>query len=101
MKPLEQTYLEANATGLLSRAGLTKAAFAERMGVKPQNVNKVFETKNVCTLMKAAEVLGVPFETLVRGVDEKENTIDGFIEVNGIIHRVRCREDLESVLKLL
>lgn len=102
MDILENTYLETHAANLLRGKRLTKAAFAEKMGVKAQNVNKVFETKNVNTLMRAAQVLGVSLDYLIGGskTDDASN-IDGFIEVNGVVHRIRCREDIEKVLELL
>lgn len=102
MDILENTYLETHATDLLREIRLTKAAFAEKMGVKAQNVNKVFETKNVNTLMRAAQVLGVSLDYLISGSKPDDaSTIDGFIEVNGVVHRIKCREDLEKVLELL
>lgn len=102
MDILENTYLETHAADLLRGKRLTKAAFAEKMGVKAQNVNKVFETKNVNTLMRAAQVLGVSLDYLIGGskTDDASN-IYGFIEVNGVVHRIRCREDIEKVLEFL
>ena len=102
MDILEKTYFETNAADLLREKRLTKAAFAEKMGVKAQNVNKVFETKNVNTLMRAAQVLSVSLDYLIGGsqADDASN-IDGFIEVSGVVHRIRCREDIEKVLELL
>ena len=61
----ERTYFEAHAEELLKQAGLTKAGFAGRMGVARQNVQKVFETKNVFTLMRAAGILNVPLTVLI------------------------------------
>lgn len=102
MDILENTYFETHAADLLREKRLTKAAFAEKMGVKAQNVNKVFETKNVNTLMRAAQVLGVSLDYLISGSKpDGTSTIDGFIEVNGVVHRIKCREDLEKVLELL
>ena len=102
MDILENTYFETHAADLLREKRLTKAAFAEKMGVKAQNVNKVFETKNVNTLMRAAQVLGVSLDYLINGSKpDGASTIDGFIEVNGVVHRIKCREDLEKVLELL
>ena len=102
MDILEKTYFETHAAEILKEKHLTKAAFAEQMGVKAQNVNKVFETKNVCTLQKVAQVLGVSLDYLISGgKPDGASTIDGFIEVNGVVHRIKCREDLEKVLELL
>ena len=98
---LENTYFEANATELLSNAGLNKAKFAEKMGVARQNIQKVFETKNVFTLMRAAEVLGVSLNHLISGNIQSEATINGYIEVNGTIHKVQSKQDLLNLIELL
>lgn len=98
---LENTYFEANATELLSNAGLNKAKFAEKMGVARQNIQKVFETKNVFTLMRAAEVLGVSLNHLISGNIQSETTINGYIEVNGTIHKVQSKQDLLNLIELL
>lgn len=98
---VENTYFEANATELLSNAGLNKAKFAEKMGVARQNIQKVFETKNVFTLMRAAEVLGVSLNHLISGNIQSETTINGYIEVNGTIHKVQSKQDLLNLIELL
>lgn len=98
---LENTYFEANATELLSNAGLNKAKFAEKMGVARQNIQKVFETKNVFTLMRAAEVLGVSLNHLISGNIQSETIINGYIEVNGTIHKVQSKQDLLNLIELL
>ena len=98
---VENTYFEANATELLSNAGLNKAKFAEKMGVARQNIQKVFETKNVFTLMRAAEVLGVSLNHLILGNIQSETIINGYIEVNGTIHKVQSKQDLLNLIELL
>lgn len=98
---VENTYFEANATELLSNAGLNKAKFAEKMGVARQNIQKVFETKNVFTLMRAAEVLGISLNHLISGNIQSETTINGYIEVNGTIHKVQSKQDLLNLIELL
>ncbi len=102
MDTTEITYFETNAQEILKNGGMTKAAFAEKMGVKPQNVKKVFETKNVITLIKASEILNIPLEVLISG--QKENAkaqIDGFVEVNGTTYRLRNKEDIKAILNLI
>lgn len=96
----EKTYFETNAETLLKNAGLTKARFSEKMGVARQNVQKVFETKNVFTLLKAAGILGTTLNILIYG-PRKNPAIDGFIEVNGIVHRIKNRKDIEDLLAYL
>ena len=98
---LDKTYFEENAPELLNNAGLNKAKFAEKMGVARQNIQKVFETKNVFTLMRAAEVLGVSLNHLISGNIQSETTINGYIEVNGTIHKVQSKQDLLNLIELL
>ena len=68
-------YFEAKGESLLSYIGMSKSEFAVRMGVKRQNVGALFKSKNIVTIRKVSEVLGVPFSLLVGYVEEPE--IDG------------------------
>ena len=102
MEILEKTYFEIHAAEILKDKHLTKAAFAEKMEVKPQNVNKVFETKNITTLMRAAQVLGVSLDYLIKGTtDERSEVVNGFVDINGTLYRLRSKEDIVRVLELL
>ncbi|MBO8444180.1 MAG: helix-turn-helix transcriptional regulator [Bacteroidetes bacterium] len=95
----EKTYFEVHAEELLKQAGLNKARFAEQMGVARQNVQKIFGTKNVFTLLKAVEILGVPLNTLIGG--EKTNSpaaIIGFVEINGEIYKIKDKKDIEDLM---
>ena len=96
----ESTYFEQHGDALLRRMGISKTEFAEKMGVKKQNVNALFATKNILVLKKAAQVLDVPLETLIADPEEKEDiTINGFVEVNKEVFRVRDKEELLRVLQ--
>ena len=96
----ESTFFEKNGDALLRRMGISKTEFAEKMGVKKQNVNALFATKNILLLKKAAQVLDVPLETLIADAQEQEDiTINGFVEVNREVYRVRDKEELLRVLQ--
>lgn len=96
----ESTYFEKNGEALLRRMGISKTEFAEKMGVKKQNVYALFATKNILVLKKAAQVLDVPVETLIADATEQEEiAINGFVEVNGEVYKVRDKEELLRVLK--
>lgn len=98
----EKTYFETHAEEMLRNAGMNKAQFSERMGIARQNVLKLFETKNVLTLMKAADTLNLPLSMLIYGNQSIDgHTIDGFIDVDGKIFRVRSKKDLENILYAL
>ena len=88
---MNQIYFEANGEALLERIGMKKSEFARRMGIRKQNVKALFKTKNLETIYKASEVLGVPFEMLVGYVEEPDlsdipvvPTSDNVIEDNVI-----------------
>lgn len=69
---MNKIYFEANGEALLKRIGMSKSEFARRMGIRKQNVKALFKTKNLETIYKASEVLGVPFELLVGYIEEPD-----------------------------
>lgn len=97
-KIFETTYFENHAPEMLAKAGITKAKLAESLGVAPQNIKKVIETKNVKTLIKVADVLGVTLDVLLYGNEMEETKITGYIEVDGVIHKIQNKADLENLL---
>lgn len=101
MSVLEKTYLEEHGDDLLVAAGLSKVMFAEKVGIVPQNVKKLFATKNISTLAKVAEVLNVPLQILIYGQEQTPLDVHGCIFVNGKPHLIAQKEDIEELLKLL
>ena len=69
---MNQIYFEAKGEALLERIGMSKSEFARQMGIRKQNVKALFKTKNLETIHKAADVLGVPFELLVGYIEEPD-----------------------------
>ena len=67
---MNQIYFEANGEELLEKIGMTKTEFARKMGIRKQNVKALFKSKNLETIHKAADVMGVPFEFLIGYVEE-------------------------------
>ena len=61
----DKLFFEEKGPQLLEEVGMTKAEFARKMGILKQNVNSLFKTKNIGTLRKASQILGVPFELLI------------------------------------
>lgn len=51
---------------------MSKSEFARRMGIRKQNVKALFKTKNLDTLQKASEVLGVPLILLIGYMEEPD-----------------------------
>lgn len=95
-----KTYFEVHGEELLRERLIKKTDFAERMGIKKQNVKALFATKNINMLRQAAEVLDVPFERLIAPADEvPEVEVSGFVEVGGQVFRIRDKEDLIEVME--
>lgn len=65
-------YFEEKGLLLLEQMGMTKSEFARRMGIQRQNVNALFRTNNLETIVRAADVLDVPFAVLVSYVEEPD-----------------------------
>ena len=61
---MSKTFFEEKGEALLEQIGMSKSEFARRMGIRKQNVKALFKTKNLETIHKASEVLGVPFVML-------------------------------------
>ena len=98
----EATYFELYGESLLKRKDISKTEFAEKMGIKKQNVNALFSTKNILILKKAAQVLDCPLDTLIADAAEREAiAINGFVEVNSELYRVRNKEELLRVLHVI
>ncbi len=91
-------YFELHGEEMLRMKSMSKTEFAERMGVKKQNVNSLFQTKNIITLKKAAEVLDMPLELLVSTPESVEIEVNGYIEVNGEMKKIKGKEDLMAIL---
>ena len=101
MSVLEKTYLEEHGDDLLVAAGLNKVQFAEKVGIVPQNVKKLFATKNISTLAKVADVINVPLQVLIYGQEQTTLDVHGCIFVNGKPHLIAKKEDIGELLKLL
>ena len=69
---MSQIYFEAKGEALLERIGMSKSEFARQMGIRKQNVKALFKSKNLETIYKASEVLGVPFPLLVGYTEEPD-----------------------------
>ena len=73
---MNQIYFEAKGEELLKKIGMSKIEFARQMGIRKQNVKALFKSKNLETIHKAADVMGVPFEFLIGYVEEPD--LDAF-----------------------
>ncbi len=69
---MDQIYFEAKGEALLESLGISKSDFARRMGIKRQNVKSLFKSKNLETIHKASQVMGVPFALLIGYIEEPD-----------------------------
>ena len=69
---MNEIYFETKGEELLERIGMSKSEFARQMGIRKQNVKTLFKTKNLETISKAADVLGVPFLMLIGYAEEPD-----------------------------
>ena len=95
----QKTFFEEHAEDFLKDKNITKAQFAKAMGVAPQNINKLFGTKNALTLSNIASFLDIPLQVLLFGKEEKERDIHGCVYVDGTPRLINNRSDIEQLLK--
>lgn len=67
---MSKLYLEEKGAMLLKQLGMSKTEFALKMGVRKQNVNVLFKTKNIDTISRISVVLNIPLELLIGYVSE-------------------------------
>lgn len=102
MNGLEKTFWEENAKDILKDKGISNTEFAKRLGILPQNIRKWIETKNIANLDKIAATLGLDLIFLLYGNrEENRQDINGYVEVNGTVYKIRSKEDIISLLDKL
>jgi plasmid maintenance system antidote protein VapI len=69
---MSKLYFEEKGEEILRNKGVRKAEFARRMGIRKQNVNTLFKTKNLDTIFRASKVLDVPLELLISYTEEPD-----------------------------
>lgn len=97
----QKTYFEEHAEDFLKEKDITKAQFARAMGVAPQNIIKLFGTKNALILSNIANYLNIPLQVLLFGKQDNEKEIHGCIFIDGDPRIVKSKKDLEDLLKEL
>lgn len=100
---MKKNELQIKVENLLKKRKLTKVGLASALGIPKQNLDRVFRVKNVDKLKVVADYVGVPLTELVSNAAEAENEkkhpdIDGFVEVDGVVYRVKSVEDLRRLL---
>ena len=84
--------------GICKQAGITQKELAERIGLSAVGLSKAINgnpTKD--TLEKIASALNVRITELF----EEPTNINGYIELDGIIHKVTSKEDIKRLAENL
>lgn len=93
---------------IIERSGIRTNAFAEQMGLVPQQLNQMFKAADIKsgTLEKVAEVLGVPVSALYgEGITNNQvnNTIggDNNVSLNGYDALKKRDEQIDRLLTII
>jgi transcriptional regulator with XRE-family HTH domain len=82
---------------LLKGRGLKMKEFAEQIGVAPETLTRALNNNpQYSTLKQIADGLGVEVRDLFV-TSSKEAEIDGYIEFQGIIYRIKTRDDFNTL----
>ena len=101
---MEKNELQIKVENLLKKRKLTKVGLASTLGIPKQNLDRVFRVKNGDKLKVVADYVGIPLDELISNNaaevenDKKHPDIDGFVEVDGVVYRVKSVEDLQRLL---
>lgn len=82
---------------ILNQQGITQKILAQRMKIQPEALSRIISGGNpkFTTLKSIAENLDVSIEELFE--DERiEKKISGYLEVNGVIHKINSKKDLDK-----
>lgn len=95
-----------NIKALLSERHMTFEDLAKKMGKERSVVYKTISNGNptLAFLLKLSEVLGISIDDIVSSnrspmdVEPKNKSVDGFVEIDGDIYRIKSVDDLERIL---
>lgn len=79
--------------------GLSKQDLAKRMDISRENLYRILNgNPTLQNLEKIASALDIQIWQLF---PSSNNSLNGFIEYKGAIHRIQSKNDLEKLLKLI
>ncbi len=87
---------------ILKSQHISQKELADRMGILPESLARVLAGGNptLLTLEKLSKSLNVNIAELFD--DEKvEKKINGFIEIDNVVYKIKSIEDFEKIYKLL
>lgn len=88
---------------LISRKGMTFSGFAQKLGIKKQNLDAYLNTqkKDINMVVKMAEALDISLYEFVGIPEPEEKEVYGCLYVKGKPILVYSKEDIKDLLKRL
>lgn len=96
--------MEFRIKELLDQKGMSASSLCEAVGITTptmSNINRGKQKPSLSLLEKIAKVLDVEIWELFERSSENKIKIDGFIEINGEICRIKTKEDLLRLIEKL
>lgn len=82
--------------------GVRMVDIADKLGINPVNLSSSLNhNPTLSRLTEVAEVLGVDVSELFEQPAHSAPTINGFVEVNGTIHKIQSKQDLLNLIDAL
>lgn len=95
---LEKTKLQTKVEALLKEKHLTKVGLANALGLPKQNVDRIFNVQKMPQMVIVAQYLGITLDELLYTNEKHQSCqVDGFIEIDGEIFRVKSSADLQRI----
>lgn len=100
---MDSKVLQSKVESLLKQKHLTKVALSEALGIPKQNLCRIYNTQKMPQMFVVANFLGVSLEDLLVSDDDilSRHQIDGFLEIDGVIHRVKSLDGLKEIIDSL
>lgn len=94
---IENTQMKLRVKRIIKQKGITQKELASRMNMMPEALSRLLKGGNptMSTLENIAIALDVSIEELFED-EKKETKISGYLEVNGVIHKINSKKDLDK-----
>lgn len=87
-----------NVKRLCKEKGMKLGDVADKIGVDPANLtNSLKGNPTLNRLKDLSTILGVTIDELIGEKDDKGSDVAGFVEVNGEVVRITCKDDLRTL----
>lgn len=98
----DKTKLQSKVEAILKEKHLTKVGLASALGLPKQNVDRIFNSQKMPQMLIMAQYLGITLDELLdTNQIHKSCQIDGFLEIDGQIFRVKSIGDLQHIFEIV